>query len=139
MTILFHWLTQRFLGVNTGFGGSADSRSSQARKLQRSAVQHHNVGIIRQLDIGNDNETDHNMVEEKSIMPPSWIRAMMLLRANSLLRGHSAVRLETIDNLLTLVTKNCIPIVPLRGSISASGDLQPLSYLCAVLQGNPDI
>jgi phenylalanine ammonia-lyase len=135
----FDWLTQCSSGVNTGFGGSADTRSSQARKLQRSAVQHQNVGIIRQLDLGKEEEADHNRVDEASIMPPSWVRAMMLLRANSLLRGHSAVRLDTIDNLLTLVAKNCTPIIPLRGSISASGDLQPLSYLCAVLQGNPDV
>ncbi|KAH8430933.1 aromatic amino acid ammonia-lyase [Aspergillus melleus] len=63
----------------------------------------------------------------------------MLLRCNSLLRGHSAVRAEVIELLLCAMNSNITPVIPLRGSISASGDLSPLSYLGGLVEGNPDI
>ena len=62
----------------------------------------------------------------------------MLVRCKSLLAGHSAVRFEIIESILALLNRNMIPLVPLRGSVSASGDLQPLSYIAGVLEGNPD-
>jgi phenylalanine ammonia-lyase len=61
------------------------------------------------------------------------------VRINSLIRGHSGVRWKFIDALRLLLEKNIIPIVPLRGSISASGDLSPLSYVGGTLLGNPSI
>ena len=71
-------------------------------------------------------------------MPEEWVRGSMLVRCKSLLAAHSAVRFEIIDMLMTLLNNDMIPLVPLRGSISASGDLQPLSYIAGVLEGNPD-
>lgn len=72
-------------------------------------------------------------------MPEAWVRGAMLVRCNSLLRGHSAVRLEVIRSLATLIRNDIVPLVPLRGSISASGDLSPLSYVAGTLEGNPDV
>lgn len=72
-------------------------------------------------------------------MPVAWARATMLVRCNHILRGHSGVRLDIIEGMLKLLREGFTPIVPLRGSISASGDLMPLSYLVAVLEGNPDV
>ena len=72
-------------------------------------------------------------------MPEAWVRGAMLIRCKSLLAGHSAVRFEIIELLIALLNNNLIPLVPLRGSVSASGDLQPLSYVAGVLEGNPDI
>ncbi len=63
----------------------------------------------------------------------------MLIRCNSLLRGHSGVRLDLVEGILTLLSKGMTPVVPLRGSISASGDLSSLSYIAGMLEGNPDI
>lgn len=63
----------------------------------------------------------------------------MLVRCNSIIRGHSAVRLEVAENILTLLRHDITPIVPLRGSISASGDLSPLSYIAGAIEGSPDI
>jgi phenylalanine ammonia-lyase len=63
----------------------------------------------------------------------------MLARLNSIIRGHSAVSLEIIDTIVAFLEKNMTPIIPVRGSISASGDLIPLSYLAGCIQGSPDI
>ena len=72
-------------------------------------------------------------------MPESFVRAAMAIRANSLIRGHSAVRWELLECLTALLNNNITPLVPLRGSISASGDLSPLSYVAGVMTGNPAI
>lgn len=54
-------------------------------------------------------------------MPESWVRGAMLIRMNSLIRGHSGVRWELIQKMGDLLQENITPMVPLRGSISASG------------------
>ncbi|KAF2260879.1 phenylalanine ammonia-lyase [Lojkania enalia] len=115
-------------GVNTGFGGSADVRCGPngTHTLQRAFLQHLHCGIL------HNTNTASSMKEE-------WVRAAMVIRANSVARGHSAVRLSTIQALLSLVNNNIIPLIPLRGSISASGDLSPLSYIAGVLEGNPHL
>ena len=71
-------------------------------------------------------------------MPETWVRGTMLVRCKSLLAGHSAARFDIIESILALLNHNMIPLVPLRGSVSASGDLQPLSYITGVIEGNPD-
>jgi phenylalanine ammonia-lyase len=63
----------------------------------------------------------------------------MLIRANTVARGHSAVRKSTIKTLLELLSHDILPVIPTRGSISASGDLSPLSYVAGMLEGNPNI
>lgn len=72
-------------------------------------------------------------------MPPSWVRAAIAVRCNSTIRGHSAVSSEVVKALLNLLEHHITPIVPLRGSVSASGDLMPLSYIAGAVEGNPDI
>ena len=56
-------------------------------------------------------------------MPESWVRAAILVRMNSLIRGHSGVRWDFLDALNELLRENITPVVPLRGSISASGGM----------------
>ncbi|KAK8867750.1 phenylalanine ammonia-lyase [Apiospora arundinis] len=70
-------------------------------------------------------------------MPESWARAAMLVRLNSLAEGASGIRVTLADCLVDLLNKDVVPCIPLRGSISASGDLSPLSYVGAVMQGKP--
>lgn len=54
-------------------------------------------------------------------MPESWVRGAILIRMNSLIRGHSGVCWELIEKMGELLRENITPLVPLRGSISASG------------------
>lgn len=63
----------------------------------------------------------------------------MLIRLNSIIRGHSAVSRPVIDLLLAFLRNDLVPVIPLRGTVSASGDLMPLSYIAGALEGNPDI
>ena len=72
-------------------------------------------------------------------MPVTWVRATMLIRCNNAIRGHSGVRLKLIEAILQLLRKGMTPVIPLRGSVSASGDLMPLSYIAGMLEGSPDI
>lgn len=63
----------------------------------------------------------------------------MLVRSNTIARGQSAVSIQVIESIVALLRENLTPIIPLRGSISASGDLSPLSYVAGLVAGNPDI
>lgn len=88
-------------------------------------------------------------------MPESWVRAAMLIRMNSLVRGHSGVRWVLLERMAAILEKDITPLVPLRGSISASGgecygiqpwtgsyrnaDLSPLSYVAGTIFGNEQI
>ncbi|KAF1815434.1 phenylalanine ammonia-lyase [Eremomyces bilateralis CBS 781.70] len=122
-------------GVNTGFGGSADVRTTSLENLQKALIQHQNSGILASSDISGSAlpaaDTD------SLSMPTSWSRGTILIRVNSLVRGHSAVSLQIIRILIKLLECGVTPVIPLRGSISASGDLIPLSYVASVIKGNP--
>lgn len=77
--------------------------------------------------------------EATTCMPESWVRATMVIRLNSLLGGASGVQLDTVETLTGLMNSDIIPLMPLRGSISASGDLSPLSYIAGAMQGAPGL
>ncbi|KAF2005161.1 phenylalanine ammonia-lyase [Amniculicola lignicola CBS 123094] len=125
-------------GVNTGYGGSADVRCGphQMHSLQRAFLQHLNCGILPTPSADGRLDLPANT---QSVLKEPWVRAAILIRANTVARGHSAVRASTIKTLLALLQKNVVPLIPVRGSISASGDLSPLSYVAAMLEGNPSI
>lgn len=142
--------------MNTGFGGSADTRTSDTYGLQRSLIEMLQYGIVdistsRSEGAGSPRpslsapvlpfakalpNTDSTTA---TIMPEAWVRASMIVRTNSLASGNSGVRPELIYCIANLIRNNIVPIVPLRGSISASGDLSPLSYIAGAIQGSPGI
>ncbi|EGO55267.1 hypothetical protein NEUTE1DRAFT_85424 [Neurospora tetrasperma FGSC 2508] len=136
-------------GVNTGFGGSADTRtdagSEPLMRLQGALVQHLNVGILIHADKGRDGSNSwagkpyDNELLRSHALPNPVVRATMLIRCNSLMRGHSGVRPLIMENIMKLLNRDMVPIIPLRGSISASGDLSTLSYIAGALEGNTDI
>ena len=126
------------VGVNTGFGGSADTRTNETNKLQIALLQLTQSGVLLESDKSNLNYPSENHTEQNS-MPTSWVRAAMLVRCNATARGHSAVTMDVLQTILQLLRQDITPVVPLRGSISASGDLMPLSYIAGAIEGNPDI
>ncbi len=105
-------------GITTGFGAFKDRLISadQAEKLQENIVLSHAVGVGPHLD----NRT---------------VRAMILIRANTLAKGHSGIRLNTIELLLSLLNMDILPVVPSKGSLGASGDLAPLAHMSLPLLG----
>ncbi|MCK9556924.1 MAG: histidine ammonia-lyase [Candidatus Cloacimonetes bacterium] len=62
-------------------------------------------------------------------------RAIMLLRIAVLAKGHSGIRIETLQTLVQMLNSGIHPVIPMRGSVGASGDLSPLSHLALVLIG----
>ncbi len=104
--------------ITTGVGKLSDVRiaGDQIRELQVNLVRSHAVGVGEPLSVA---ET----------------RAMMLLRANSLSKGHSGVRAIVIDTICELLNRNVTPFVPSQGSVGASGDLAPLAHLALSLIG----
>ncbi|KAL6302871.1 phenylalanine ammonia-lyase [Sparassis latifolia] len=126
-------------GVSTGFGGSADTRTNDPLALGHALLQHQHVGVLpSQLDSAPPALPILDPLTSTS-MPESWVRGAILIRMNSLIRGHSGVRWSLIEKMNDLLRENITPLVPLRGSISASGDLSPLSYIAGLLTGNPFI
>lgn len=103
-------------GINTGFGSQAivSISKEKLRELQRNLIVSHAAGTGAPLKI-------------------EAARAMMLLRANTLARGFSGIRVEVVQTLLDMLQKEVIPWIPEQGSLGASGDLAPLSHLALVL------
>ncbi|KAI1616492.1 phenylalanine ammonia-lyase [Exophiala viscosa] len=128
---------RQIYGVNTGFGGNADLRTDNLINLQRALTQHQQSAIMTRDDFDAHPDGDRELNPHS--MPTSWVKGSMLVRCNTNVRGHSAVSWKIVDTLAELIRRDMTPIVPLRGSISASGDLMPLSYIAGVLQGNTDI
>ncbi len=104
--------------ITTGVGKLADVHiaGDQIRELQVNLVRSHAAGIGEPLSVA---ET----------------RAMMLLRANSLSKGHSGVRAAVIDTICEMLNRSVTPMVPSQGSVGASGDLAPLAHLALALIG----
>ncbi|KPM42541.1 Phenylalanine ammonia-lyase [Neonectria ditissima] len=135
---LDNYLANKYVvyGVNTGFGGSADVRTDDWIENQIGVLQHTQSAIITFFDKAPRNNSER---DPSHIMPPEWVRGAILARANQNMRGHSSVRLEVLEKLVKLLHHEITPMVPLRGTISASGDLMPLSYIAGAVTGNPDV
>ncbi|GLB37750.1 putative aromatic amino acid lyase [Lyophyllum shimeji] len=125
-------------GVSTGFGGSADTRTDQPLLLGNALLQLLHSGVLPSASKPPDALPLLDPLASTS-MPEAWVRGAILIRMNSLIRGHSGVRLELIKKMNELLDADITPLVPLRGSISASGDLSPLSYIAGAVTGNPAI
>ncbi|KAL8882908.1 MAG: hypothetical protein Q9192_007503, partial [Flavoplaca navasiana] len=125
-------------GVTTGFGGSADTRTDRTEDLQSSLLQLQHYGILAHID-KSDGTRVQRTHERSHAMPSDWIKGTMLIRSNTIARGHSGVSHHVIETITALLKHGMTPVIPLRGSVSASGDLSPLSYIAGALTGSPDI
>jgi histidine ammonia-lyase len=109
-------------GVNTGFGKLASVRipDHQLLELQRNLIRSHAAGVGDPL-------------------PEDAVRALMVLRANVLLRETSGVRSLVAQSLASLLNAGVHPIVPEQGSVGACGDLAPLAHVALALLGEGDV
>src|ERR1700690_1846964 len=109
-------------GVTTGFGALANRRiePADAVRLQHNLLVSHAVGVGRSFDTPT-------------------VRAMLLLRANTLAIGYSGCRPEVVERLLDLLDLGIHPVVPEQGSVGASGDLAPLAHLALPLIGRGEV
>src|SRR3954470_23456730 len=105
-------------GITTGFGAFKDKIISpeDSTTLQRNIVLSHAVGVGDPFDIATT-------------------RAIMLIRANTLARGFSGIRLDTLQLLLDMLNAGVYPVIPRKGSLGASGDLAPLAHMSLPLIG----
>jgi histidine ammonia-lyase len=105
-------------GITTGFGALKDKiiPRDEVEKLQRNILISHAVGVGKPFDIPT-------------------VRAIMLIRANTLARGFSGIRLETLELLIEFLNLGIHPVIPEKGSLGASGDLAPLAHMALPLIG----
>ena len=104
--------------LNTGVGLLANVRLEPAsiEQMQLNLVRSHCCGVGDPL-------------------PPDVVRGMMLIRANILAMGLSGIRPAVAERLCDLLNHGITPVVPMRGSVGASGDLAPLAHMALVLIG----
>jgi histidine ammonia-lyase len=109
-------------GINTGFGKFSDVliAARDVEELQWNLIHSHACGVGEPF-------------------PEEVSRAMLLLRANALLKGYSGVRSIVIERLLDLLNAKIYPVIPQQGSLGASGDLAPLSHLVLALLGEGEV
>lgn len=106
-------------GITTGFGAFKDRviPLDQVEKLQRNILVSHAVGVGEPFD-------------------RATTRAIMLIRANTLARGFSGIRVSTLQLLLDMLNAGVHPLIPSKGSLGASGDLAPLAHMALPLIGD---
>lgn len=105
-------------GINTGFGPLCTTKISAAdtKTLQENLLKSHAVGVGEPVDL-------------------EISRLMLVLKIHALAQGFSGIRLETVERIIWMLENDIIPVVPIQGSVGASGDLAPLSHLFLPLIG----
>lgn len=105
-------------GINTGFGPLS------AMRVSEEELEMHQVNLIHHLSVG-----------QGELFSSSETRAIMIARANALVRGYSGIREDVVDLLLNALNHDILPEIPSEGSVGASGDLVPLAHMSRMLIG----
>ncbi|HEX2082153.1 MAG TPA: aromatic amino acid ammonia-lyase, partial [Xanthomonadaceae bacterium] len=120
-------------GVSTGFGSNADKLLG-AHPLRDDLPGAIHSGRALHAELQNNLIVTHAVCVGEPFAP-DVVRAMLCIRINTLLRGHSGIRVQTLHALAAMLNAGIVPVVPQLGSVGASGDLAPLSHLAIVLLG----
>ncbi|MGN6706425.1 MAG: HAL/PAL/TAL family ammonia-lyase [Rhodanobacter sp.] len=120
-------------GVTTGFGSNADKLLGAHRVRDELPGHQCAEGTLME-------ELQHNLIITHAVcvgkpFAAEVVRAMLVIRINTLMRGHSGIRVSTLQALAAMLNAGVVPVVPEKGSVGASGDLAPLSHLAIVLLG----
>ena len=109
-------------GINTGFGKLSQIKinNSELNKLQKNLLLSHAVGVGQNT-------------------PDVIVKIIILLKIISFSKGHSGISLDVVNMLIELFNNECLPIIPSKGSVGASGDLAPLSHMSLALIGVGDM
>ncbi len=99
-------------------------------------------GEFSNVHIGADKleQLQHNLIVSHAVgcgdpIPPAITRILMLLRANALAKGHSGIRIATVQQLLDMLNRDIVPVIPSQGSVGSSGDLVQLAHLVCGMMG----
>lgn len=113
---------ETFYGINTGFGALADVHIAPEKldQLQINLIRSHACGVGAPL-------------------PDDVVRAVLALRIQTMLRGNSGVRVETVLLMKDFLNKGITPVIPSKGSVGACGDLAPLAHLALALIGEGEV
>lgn len=105
-------------GITTGFGHFRDKQidAGQTAALQRNLIRSHAVGVGPHL-------------------PEDAVRALMVVRINTLAKGYSGIRPATLQCLIDMLNRGVHPVIPEQGSLGTSGDLAPLAHMTLVMLG----
>lgn len=109
-------------GITTGFGEFANViiEPHELEDLQENLILSHSVGT-------------------GDLLPDYIVRAMMILRVNALAKGHSGIRLSTVQSLIAMFNAGIVPAIPSQGSVGSSGDLAQLSHIALSLIGKGEV
>jgi len=109
-------------GVTTGYGDSCDKNVPRERfnDLPEHLIRFHGCGLGELFDIPTT-------------------RAILAVRLSTLSRGYSGIRYQLLESLLGLIKHDILPRIPQEGSVGASGDLTPLSYVAAAMSGDREV
>ncbi len=123
---LQQWLAEKQVvyGVNTGYGGTGIFNKGLDED-----------GLLRQQEVLLDGLL---CGDRQEFLPPSLVRSAMLVRVVSNFVGVSALRREVMATFVRMLNEDVVPVVPLKGSLTASGDLVPLAYIAAALVDRDD-
>jgi histidine ammonia-lyase len=113
---------KKVYGINTGFGFLSDVAipKDQLRELQANLIRSHACGV-------------------GEYAAPELVRGILILRAHTFALGYSAISLGVLQSILDFLKHDILPLVPIQGSVGASGDLAPLAHLAMALMGEGQV
>ncbi|KAK4830395.1 hypothetical protein QYF61_010906 [Mycteria americana] len=131
-------------GITTGFGKFARTviPNSKLRELQVNLVRSHSAGNEKSLGVSPFLAVGSGLITERVTvsgvgkpLSPERSRMLLALRINVLAKGYSGISLETLQQVIEAFNASCLPYIPEKGTVGASGDLAPLSHLALGLIG----